>query len=394
MKSILASLLVAAGAASAQQSVWGQCGGQGWSGPTTCISGSVCTFQNNWYSQCLPGTGPPPALTTTTARSTTTLTTSVRTTTSTVRPTSTAAPPPAGTGFPTASGTRFTIDGVTKYFAGTNCYWCTAGGISNADIDLVFDHLRSSGIKILRVWGFNDVNTIPSGNQVWFQHLSASGSTINTGDNGLGRIDAVVRAAERTGIKLIIPLVNNWDDYGGYSAYVRAFGGTKQTWYTNAAAQAQYRRYAEAVISRHRTSRAILAWELANEPRCQGCNVNVITEWARSTSEFFKSIAPSHMVTLGDEGFGLPGENSYPYGYSEGTDWVALLAIKTLDFATFHLYPNSCAFFSSPNAAISARGDKANSHLRVHHLRLGQQMDQGPRRPLRRRQQALPPRRM
>ncbi|PPQ76122.1 hypothetical protein CVT24_003841 [Panaeolus cyanescens] len=32
---------------------WGQCGGQGWSGPTCCESGSTCQAQNQWYSQCL-----------------------------------------------------------------------------------------------------------------------------------------------------------------------------------------------------------------------------------------------------------------------------------------------------------------------------------------------------
>ncbi|KAJ7690042.1 glycoside hydrolase superfamily [Mycena olivaceomarginata] len=29
-------------------------GGSGWTGPTTCVQGSVCTFQNDFYSQCLP----------------------------------------------------------------------------------------------------------------------------------------------------------------------------------------------------------------------------------------------------------------------------------------------------------------------------------------------------
>jgi len=32
---------------------WAQCGGQGWTGPTVCVSGSTCTFSNQWYSQCL-----------------------------------------------------------------------------------------------------------------------------------------------------------------------------------------------------------------------------------------------------------------------------------------------------------------------------------------------------
>ncbi|KAJ6506232.1 endo-1,4-B-xylanase A [Mycena vitilis] len=40
--------------AMAQSAVWAQCGGSGWTGPTTCVAGSVCTEQNAFYSQCLP----------------------------------------------------------------------------------------------------------------------------------------------------------------------------------------------------------------------------------------------------------------------------------------------------------------------------------------------------
>jgi cellulase len=33
--------------------LYGQCGGQGWTGPTTCAQGT-CSAINNWYSQCVP----------------------------------------------------------------------------------------------------------------------------------------------------------------------------------------------------------------------------------------------------------------------------------------------------------------------------------------------------
>ncbi|KAG9045366.1 hypothetical protein FS837_006435 [Tulasnella sp. UAMH 9824] len=33
--------------------IWGQCGGQGYNGPTCCQSGSTCKYSNQWYSQCL-----------------------------------------------------------------------------------------------------------------------------------------------------------------------------------------------------------------------------------------------------------------------------------------------------------------------------------------------------
>ncbi|KAL0961044.1 hypothetical protein HGRIS_006033 [Hohenbuehelia grisea] len=32
---------------------WGQCGGQGWTGATTCVAGFTCQAINSYYSQCL-----------------------------------------------------------------------------------------------------------------------------------------------------------------------------------------------------------------------------------------------------------------------------------------------------------------------------------------------------
>jgi endoglucanase len=40
-------------ASGATQTIYGQCGGSGWTGPTACASGSTCKQQNQWYSQCL-----------------------------------------------------------------------------------------------------------------------------------------------------------------------------------------------------------------------------------------------------------------------------------------------------------------------------------------------------
>ncbi len=40
------------GGGSGCSAMWGQCGGQGWTGPTCCSSGT-CKYSNAWYSQCL-----------------------------------------------------------------------------------------------------------------------------------------------------------------------------------------------------------------------------------------------------------------------------------------------------------------------------------------------------
>lgn len=253
-------------------------------------------------------------------------------------------PVPRASSFVSISGTQFNIDGKVGYFAGTNCYWCSF--LSNsADVDSTFSHIASSGLKVVRVWGFNDVNQQPSPGNIWFQKLSASGSTINTGTDGLQALDNVVKSAEQHNLKLIIPFVNNWNDYGGINAYVNAFGGNATTWFTNSAAQTQYRKYIQAVVSRYINSTAIFAWELANEPRCNQCDTGVIVQWATSVSQYVKSLDSNHLVTLGDEGLGLStGDGSYPYTYGEGTDFAKNVQIKTLDFGTFHLYPDSCKF--------------------------------------------------
>ena len=39
--------------------LYAQCGGVDWKGAKQCCSGSTCTVQNNYYSQCLPSSGGP-----------------------------------------------------------------------------------------------------------------------------------------------------------------------------------------------------------------------------------------------------------------------------------------------------------------------------------------------
>ncbi|KAH7086462.1 1, 4-beta cellobiohydrolase [Paraphoma chrysanthemicola] len=54
------ALLAAAALApaiNAQGSLYQQCGGIGFSGSTSCVSGAYCSKINDYYSQCLPGTG-------------------------------------------------------------------------------------------------------------------------------------------------------------------------------------------------------------------------------------------------------------------------------------------------------------------------------------------------
>lgn len=304
MKGLVSSLALLAASAAAQQSPYGQCAGSGYTGATSCTAGYTCTSYNAFYGQCVPGTATATATTSSSVKTSTSASsvvslrpstlqtsrlgfvtlsssTAASTTATTVASTSpsstSSAPASTGTStgsFATTDGLLFNIDGVSQYYAGTNCYWC--GFLTeDEDVDHVFSDMATAGFKIVRVWGFNDVNTVPSSGTVWYQYLSADNSTINTGADGLGRLDAVVAAAETYGLKLIINFVNNWSDYGGIAAYVSAFGGSATSWFTDETSQAQYQTYIEAVVSRYKTSTAVFSWELANEPRCSGCDTYV-----------------------------------------------------------------------------------------------------------------------
>ncbi|KAI5123241.1 hypothetical protein M0805_001330 [Coniferiporia weirii] len=59
-KIAIAAALLTGATAQTTAPDWGQCGGIGWTGPTTCPSGWVCTANGEYYSQCLQGTASSP----------------------------------------------------------------------------------------------------------------------------------------------------------------------------------------------------------------------------------------------------------------------------------------------------------------------------------------------
>ncbi|KFA69378.1 hypothetical protein S40285_08896 [Stachybotrys chlorohalonatus IBT 40285] len=56
---IAAILFAGLAAAQSTSPNWGQCGGSGWNGPRVCNPGWVCTYLNQWHSQCLAAPTPP-----------------------------------------------------------------------------------------------------------------------------------------------------------------------------------------------------------------------------------------------------------------------------------------------------------------------------------------------
>ncbi|KAF7291904.1 Mannan endo-1,4-beta-mannosidase F [Mycena indigotica] len=323
-----------------------------------CVAGSACVYQNPYYSQCLPSD----QVTTTVISSTTVPPSSSRSTSTTTSRTSSASAP-AQTGFVKTSGTRFTLNGSKFTVVGSNAYWPGLLGYSTADINKAFTDIANSGATTVRTWGFNEA-TSPNG--VYFHLWNGATATVNTGANGLQVLDTVIASAKAHGIRLIIALTNNWSDFGGmdtYTAQILGSGQPHDAFYTNSAVivrilvtllalpelpQSSFKTYVQAIVSRYVNEPTIMAWELANEPRCGGsntqasssCTPTTITTWASNISAYIKSIDSNHLVALGDEGFfNQPNNSDWNYRGTMGVDFAANMKISTLDFGTFHLYP-------------------------------------------------------
>ncbi|KAI8800636.1 glycoside hydrolase superfamily [Cladochytrium replicatum] len=359
---LIASLLSVFGVSAAQScaAAWGQCGGQGWTGATCCPSGWSCVFSNNWYSQCLQVAGSSTITTTKTAAATSasTKTTTAAATSAATKTTTTtivASPSPVSNAFVKVSGTQFTVNGCAKYFSGSNAYYIVTKEKSYTDN--LFAVLTKHKQNILRTWGFCE-NCSPA----W---ITFSGNTVTLNQASLASMDYVVQQAGLKGIRLLIALTNNWSDYGGMDVYVKNLGGSIHSdFYTNANVKAGFKQYISQLLNHvnpltgiaYKNDPTIMAWELANEARCNGCSAtNYITSWADEISTYIKSIDSNHLVTTGEEGFGLatvPGDtpsNTYAYSFGEGSDFGKNLALKNIDFGTIHLYLSGWGFTNLPS---------------------------------------------
>ncbi|KAI5846256.1 putative mannan endo-1,4-beta-mannosidase C [Morchella snyderi] len=268
-------------------------------------------------------------------------------------------------GFVTTDGPKFQLDGKDFYFAGTNAYYLPFLN-NETDVYRGLKAAKEAGLKVVRTWGFYDKNATfdPLGlpqyggegagpSDVYFRKWTNGTAEINYGPTGLQAFDGVVRAAEKLGIKLVVPLTNNWADYGGMDVSTANLGGRyHDDFYHVPRIVASYKDYVKTFVSRYKSSPAIMAWQLANEPRCgadgvrnlprsEACNAAMMTSWVKDLSAFIKKVDPYHLVTTGGEGeFNFPDNEDWAYSSGDGGDFYEELEVDTIDYGTFHLYPD------------------------------------------------------
>ncbi|KAL2843583.1 glycoside hydrolase superfamily [Aspergillus pseudodeflectus] len=263
-------------------------------------------------------------------------------------------------GFVTTKGNKFQLDGKDFYFAGSNAYYFPFND-NQTDVELGLTAAKNAGLNVFRTWGFNDKNaTYIEGGlpQYGGEGAGATEIVFQWWENGksvidLEPFDKVVRAAEKTGIKLIVALTNNWADYGGMDVYTVNLGGQyHDDFYRLPQIKKAYKRYVKEMVSRYRNSPAIMAWELANEPRCgadgvrnlprspAGCTPELLTSWIDEMSTYIKRLDRNHLVTWGGEGGFNYESDDWAYNGSDGGDFEEELRLRNVDFGVFHSYPD------------------------------------------------------
>lgn len=242
--------------------------------------------------------------------------------------------------FVVTDGDKFKIGDKKFYFEGTNNSYLTYAN-SNM-VDDVFKSAKAIGIKVIRTWGFIDGEK--KNNVVMQPSLGIYD------EERFKKFDYIVKKASDYGIKLIIPFVNNEDELGGMNQYVKWVGASKHDdFYTNSQCKEAFKKYIKYFLTRRNTytgkqymyDSTIMAFELANKPRCKSDpSGDTLYNWAKEISTFIKSIDKNHLISIGDEGFFNRDSSDGNYNGSHGVDFDRLMTIDTIDFGTFHLYPD------------------------------------------------------
>lgn len=306
-------------------------------------------------------------------------------------------------GFVSASGPHLMLNGRRFYFAGINADYIPHRDKAGAAADL--RHAKAEGFTVVRMFGFLDVGNpaIPSSlAPLGYQYWSATGQgpVYNDGPSpGLGGLDYAIYQAHREGLHVIIPLVNNWSAFGGMDAYVcwrfctrsnstgrcwqKCFVGYHSDFYTDPMIVSWYKAWIAHVLNHvnvytqiaYKNDPTILAWQLANEPRCEGANKAAyprspscrpdatILPWVRTMASYLKSIDHSHLLSVGDEGFLCA---AHPTGYTDNCtegDSVGYTRVPDIDFMAFHDYPMSWNQCPTLSACVSWGNDWIKGHI-------------------------------
>lgn len=256
-------------------------------------------------------------------------------------------------------GTQFIRQGKPYYFIGTNFWYApilasTGQGGNRERLSQELDSLQAMGINNLRILSGGDSGS-DSANFVT-PCLQTEPGVLN--DTLLDGLDYLLHELEKRKMTCVIYLNNAWDWSGGYSFYLKHTGHghspvAEGEGYNNYVrfsanfsrsekAQELFYAYVRSIVSRtnrytgkpYKSSPAIMAWQICNEPRPfakDEATKNGFARWILRTAAIIKEIDPNHLISTGSEGL-----------YGCESDYQLLERIhsaRNIDYLTIHLWP-------------------------------------------------------
>jgi mannan endo-1,4-beta-mannosidase len=184
----------------------------------------------------------------------------------------------AGRQFVRRHGRELEANGARFRVAGSNNYYLMYKSVFM--VDDVLGAAVAAGFNTLRIWGSLDIGNQDDSNSirgkadgVYFHFWNGTAPAFNDGADGLEHLHYVLYRAGQLNLRVIIPLVNNWNDFGGMDQYVRWRGGQfHDDFYTDPLIRTWYEEWIAHLVNRvnvytgvaYKDDPTIMKWELAN----------------------------------------------------------------------------------------------------------------------------------
>jgi mannan endo-1,4-beta-mannosidase len=296
--------------------------------------------------------------------------------------------------FISVKGTQFFVNNEPYRFVGFNLWYaCYLGATQEGQHRLLqeLDTLNAYGFDNLRILGGSEKSPFNRSLPVTFQ--TAPG-TYN--ENLLKGLDFVLSEMGKRKMYAVVYLNNYWQWSGGMAQYVNWSKGDSindsdgdfrkmmkysASFYADAGANDLFRNYIKMLVNRKNTysgliyknDPAIMAWELANEPRPGPDgpdgekNIEDFIAWNHKTSAWIHSVDPNHLVTTGSEGtIGSIQKDEY---------FLRTLDDPSIDFATFHLWAKNWGWFDASRIDSTLPRSIANAGEYIsHHIAMARKL--------------------
>lgn len=291
--------------------------------------------------------------------------------------------------FVTVKDHQFFIGDKPYYFIGTNYWYGTVLGLEKDKkrgverLRKELDFLKKNGVTNLRIMAGAEGEGLING-------VTRVGPPLQTAqgkfdESVLDGLDLVLHEMGKRDLKAIVFFSNNWEWSGGFQQYLtwndlvpKDQLTRKLTWdeqrdivskfYGCEPCKQAYNDQVNLILNRtNKISKkkyvddpAIMAWELANEPRpMRAFAVENYKKWIADVSALIKSKDKNHLVTLGHEG-------------SIGTESMLLFEEihrdKNVDYLTIHIWAKNWGWFKEDKVAEGYANvvEKATAYVKDH----------------------------